>query len=355
MSLKDALHLAEWFRENERPLPWRNTGNAYDVWISEIMLQQTRIEAVIEKYMQFRSVLKDIPTLAACDEDTLMRLWEGLGYYNRARNLQKCARIVTEKYGGQLPKEKEALLALPGIGPYTCGAILSIAYGIGEPAIDGNVLRVFARYFKDERNVLEKPIQKDTEQCIRQIYIKENSPEFVRDFTQSLMELGETVCLPNTQPLCSGCPLQKNCKAHETNAEMQLPVRVKNTKRKVVERTLCIIKNNATFLVHKRPSEGLLANLYEFYGIERKCTKQEVERLMEEKGFSVTSVTPLPSSRHLFSHIQWNMTAYEVEVNSLLHDLGDSYSFVSRKALQSLAIPSAFRKYVDYYHLRKEA
>lgn len=353
VTLENAKAISIWFIENARDLPWRNTHDPYDVWISEIMLQQTRIEAVIPKYLQFRHVLPDIASLAEIDEPALLRLWEGLGYYNRARNLKKCAVELTEKYNGILPRNKKELLALPGIGPYTCGAILSIAYGIAEPAIDGNVLRVMARLCNDDRNVLDTPVQKDTYTALSSLFEQYHEKQFVRSFTQGLMELGETICLPNTQPQCHKCPLQHSCKAHAMHTEAALPVRIKKTTRKTAERTLCILRCEDSFLLHKRDAKGLLANLYEFYGIEHFCSAEEIQSLLQQQGFTIKHIHPLPSSRHLFTHIEWNMKAYEIEVEKPDHLLDDSFVFFSREEIRHLAIPSAFKKYVELYGLRK--
>ena len=350
--IQEATLLSKWFIKNGRKLPWRNTHDAYDVWLSEIMLQQTRIEAVIPKYLAFKETLPTIQDLANCNEEQLLRLWEGLGYYNRARNLKKCASILVEKYDCHLPKTKKELLSLPGIGEYTSGAILSIAYGIGEPAIDGNVLRVFARYTLDNRNVLEKPIQVDVYQMIASIFQQNDSKQFIQAFTQGIMELGEVVCLPNGQPKCNLCPLQYSCLAHKDHQEITYPTRIKKNEKKVIYKTICIIHTEEKFLFHKREDKGLLANLYEFYNEDKHYSKEEIEDRLKKVGWKVKSITPLPPTKHIFTHLIWDMIGYDIQVSSTTSPLGKEYQFYSREEIKSLALPSAFSKYVRLFKLR---
>ena len=201
-----AQPLLHWFWANHRVLPFRSDPTPYHVWVSEIMLQQTRVAAAVPYYERFVQELPDIPALAACEEERLLKLWEGLGYYSRVRNLQKAARIVCEQYGGQLPGDLAALKKLPGIGDYTAGAIASIGFGVPAPAVDGNVLRVFARLYNDEGDIMQPAVKASTTQKV----MAQQPAEAPGDFNQALMELGALVCTPG-QPDCAACPLQALC------------------------------------------------------------------------------------------------------------------------------------------------
>ena len=252
LKIKDAKEIAEWYQKNKRQLPWRDTNNPYDVWLSEIMLQQTRIEAVKPKFLLFKQTLPTIQDLANCEDDALMRLWEGLGYYSRARNLKKCAITLVEHYNAQLPEEYKALLKLPGIGPYTAGAISSIAYGLPAAAVDGNVMRVLARYFEITEDIRNETLKKKIEQTILECFQKDSTPSFVSNLNQGIMELGETICVPNGEARCSICPLQHTCKAHLHETTDTIPYRSALNQRKIIERTLFIIRDGDQFLIHKR-------------------------------------------------------------------------------------------------------
>lgn len=350
LNKKDANKLCDWYEHNKRELPWRDTGNAYDVWLSEIMLQQTRIEAVKEKFILFKKELPTIKKLAECDDDKLMRLWEGLGYYSRARNLKKCAIELVNNYHSKLPEEAEVLVKLPGIGPYTSGAISSIAFNKPAPAVDGNVLRVLTRISLDNRDVRDNAIKKEYEdklQSLLNTYDVSSS-----SFNQGLMELGETICLPNGEPHCKECPFKTSCIAHKENKTAVIPYRSKLNERKIIERTLFIIRDGDQFLIHKRPSTGLLANLYEFIGINSTLSKKEIILLLEEKDIHPLKIKKLPDAKHIFTHLEWHMSAYEITVEEIQTLTSKEYFLFNKKQLSEKAIPSAFKKYVDYYTLR---
>lgn len=350
ISKKDANKLCTWYENNKRSLPWRDTGNPYDVWLSEIMLQQTRIEAVKEKFILFKKELPTIKDLSLCDDDKLMRLWEGLGYYSRVRNLKKCAIELVSNFNGQLPKEKEILLKLPGIGPYTAGAISSIAYNQTNPAVDGNVLRILTRLFLDTRDVRDDKVKKEYEEYLFNLLNSyQISPS---SFNQGLMELGELVCLPNGEPHCKECPFNHICKAYLEDKTDSIPYRSKLSQRKIIHRTLLIVRDGNQFLIHKRPSKGLLANLYEFIGIEETLTKKEVISFLEDKNIYPTRIKKLPNSKHIFTHLEWHMIAYEVTVEEIQAFIEEDYYLFNKKQLKEKAIPSAFKTYVDYYTLR---
>ena len=251
--------LLEWFYKNRRSLPFREDPTPYHVWLSEVMLQQTRVSAVLPYYYRFLEELPDIPALAACGEEKLHKLWEGLGYYSRVRNLQKAAKLVCAQYGGQLPADYAALRALPGIGEYTAGAIASISFGLPVPAVDGNVLRVFSRLYNDPGVITEPAVKK----AFTARVMEHQPPEKAGDYNQALMELGALVCVPNGAPLCGQCPLAALCLARAAGTTAQLPQKAKPKPRKIVPVTLALVESPAGFLVQQRPQKGLLAGLWQ--------------------------------------------------------------------------------------------
>ncbi len=341
--------LEDWYRKNKRQLPWRDTGDPYDVWISEIMLQQTRIAAVWDKYLAFKKELPDVSSLAECDDDRLMRLWEGLGYYSRARNLKKCAQVLVNEYGGTMPSDPAVLKKLPGIGPYTAGAIASIAFDFPTPAVDGNVLRILARVSLETDDIREAETKQRLETMLKDAYEK---TDCAGDLTQALMELGQTVCLPNGMPKCEACPWHSFCRVYAEDQCAEIPVRSSLKQRKIIERTLLVIRDGERFLLHKRPARGLLAGLYEFYGTDCYLSRTEIRKEAEQMGFAVVRIRPLPEAKHIFTHLEWHMKAYEILTEECSSVPDDSFVIVTKKELQSLAIPSAFRVYTDWYSLR---
>ena len=315
--------LLDWYRQNRRDLPWRESQDPYRVLVSEIMLQQTRAETVKPYFRRFLATLPTVEALAEADEPTLLKLWEGLGYYSRVRNLQKAARAVMEKHSGTIPADFDALLALPGVGRYTAGAVASIAFGIPVPAVDGNVLRVLARLTGDDTDILSPAAKKTAEATLAPLV----PTDAAGDFTQSLIELGALVCTPG-EPKCGDCPLHLLCAAHREGRESELPVRLAKTKRRVEARTVLVIRctegqttaeptefaEPTKIALRKRPAEGLLGGLYEFPCMDGHADPEAVEKRLTALGLTVTSVTPLPPAKHLFSHIEWRMIGYAVEV-----------------------------------------
>ena len=355
MTAEDALSAADWYRSNKRDLPWRDTGNPYDVWLSEVMLQQTRVEAVKDYFLRFKQELPDIRSLAECDDDRLMRLWEGLGYYSRARNLKKGAVKVMADWDGKLPETVPLLKTIPGIGPYTAGAVASIAYSLPVPAVDGNVLRVIARRLGIEEDIRDKKTQERITSAIEELYteiadILEQDPSFPSVLTQTFMELGALVCLPNGVPACEACPWRAWCRAHLEDKTASIPFRSKNKERKIIERTLLIIRDGDLFLLRKRPDKGLLAGLYEFPGVEGSLNKEEAAEAVRKMGYDPLFIRLLPESKHIFTHLEWHMQAYEVRVAGI--PAGENALLLNKKELAHYAIPSAFKTYIDYYSLR---
>ena len=279
--LKETVQpLVEWFRENKRDLPWRKRMDAYRVWISEIMLQQTRVEAVKPYYERFLKELPDVKALAEVPEDRLLKLWEGLGYYNRARNLKEAACQIMEKYDGRFPETYEEIRGLKGIGNYTAGAISSFVYNIPKPAVDGNVLRVVSRITADDGDITKTSVKAKIENEVEEVI----PAEAAGDFNQSLIELGAVVCVPNGEPKCGICPVSRICLAHAEGRETEFPVKRKKKERRIEKRTILVFRDNEKTAVRKRPDTGLLAGMYEFPGRERHMKQSEVIEYAKELG-----------------------------------------------------------------------
>ena len=355
--------LVIWYQNNHRDLPWRGSRNPYHIWVSEIMLQQTRVEAVIPYYHRFLEALPDISALASCEEDRLLKLWEGLGYYSRARNLQKAGKQIVKRHHGQMPQTYEEILDLSGIGPYTAGAIGSIAFGLNCPAVDGNVLRVFARVSDDATDILSSGMKRRvTEQL--QAAMDGISAEGSGEINQALMELGACVCLPNGKPKCEECPWKEECLALARDTTESLPVRIKKTKRRIEQRTILVVDDGRRVLLHKRPERGLLAGMYELPNIEEILEEQQVVKDVKRLGLKPVAVEKLPDAKHLFSHIEWDMTGFLVRVEEAdafvsesvngkkktdsFYD-GSPYFLIEKEtARDELSIPSAFNAYLKY-------
>ncbi len=328
-----------WYQQNRKDLPWRRDTNPYSVWISEIMLQQTRIEAVIPYYHRFLCELPDVYALAACDDDRLMKLWEGLGYYSRARNLKKAAEKIVTEYGGEMPKTAPELRQLPGIGEYTAGAIASIAFGQPEPAVDGNVLRVISRVTASDADIALQVTKRAVAEDLRAVYPTGKDAGML---TEGLMELGETVCLPNGAPLCESCPLREKCIAATAGTVDRYPVKSGKKERRTEQKTVFLIRqeSDGAVVLRRRPKSGLLAGMWEFPNTEGHLSEGAGADKWDEMGFSVSSVRPIGTARHIFSHVEWDMVGYEVVVRSCPRGT----VLVSAEALrEDYAVPTAFR------------
>ena len=361
--------LLDWYDANRRVLPWREEPAPYNVWVSEIMLQQTRVEAVIPYYRRFLRELPDICALAAVSEERLLKLWEGLGYYSRARNLKKGAQQVMAEYNGMLPSEPELLLKIAGIGPYTAAAIASIAYGVKIPAVDGNLLRVYARLSGYEEDVRTPAAKKCAETAFLEIF----PPGRAGEMNQALMDLGAMVCLPNGVPRCDECPVRIWCYAKSRNCVEKLPKPKEKKERPVQKRTVLLIRKDGAVLVQQRPKKGLLAGMYEFPNPEGSLTEEEVMKYCGGYGIrpcEITDIRPLAASRHIFTHLVWEMTGYEVKVcqpekeeeivpvseeteksgqtaeKEAEDGMKNGVFLNTRKIAEEIAIPSAFRAYI---------
>jgi A/G-specific adenine glycosylase len=332
--------LIRWFLKEGRDLPWRRDKSPYRVWVSEIMLQQTRVEAVKPYFSRFMEQLPEIPDLAEISQEALDKLWQGLGYYSRARNLKKCAQVLVEQYDGALPADYNALLKLPGIGSYTAGAIASFAFGIPAAAVDGNVLRVMTRLSGSSRDIAQQETKR---------FFEEEITAFLKTgvcdpglFNGAIMELGAILCGPDSVPACERCPVQRFCTAYRQNLTGVLPVKSPKKPRRVEDWTVFIVTDGQRFLIEQREKKGLLAGLYQFPSLPGVCGP---EQLCAQKG----SCAKGPDAKHVFTHIEWHMTSWVLRVSEdQLEDLRvETRQIVTKKELlEQYAIPSAYRAYL---------
>ncbi len=388
--------LQSWFLENKRVLPWREHPTGYYVWISEIMLQQTRVEAVKPYFDRFIKELPDIEALANCPEDKLLKLWEGLGYYNRVRNLKVAANQILEEYNGIMPSEYEDLITLKGIGSYTAGAISSIAFGKPVPAVDGNVLRVISRVTADDSDIMKQSVRKNMENHLLALMNDKNDNLIKKEqmisqqnivipqiFNQALMELGAMVCVPNGAPHCEVCPWGELCEARKQNRISELPVKKKAKERRIEQKTVLIIKDGEQIALHKRPKKGLLAGLYELPNVEGYLSEEEVTTYLRKQGYEPVRIQKACDAKHVFSHVEWHMKGYVVFLQAkeyerrtsnevacvhqqvanadcacpLCKDMQQNtkdtnWIFVDvDETREHYAIPSAFVKYAEYLNL----
>lgn len=331
--------LLAWYKANARPLPWREKPEAYRVWISEIMLQQTRIEAVKPYFERFMKELPNITSLASVEEDRLMKLWEGLGYYSRARNLKKAAEILVRDYDGRMPSSYRELQKLPGIGSYTAGAIASIAFGEPVPAVDGNVLRVVSRLLASRQDILKQSVKRQTERMLTEIMPREDAGAF----NQGIMELGETVCIPAGVPKCEACPLLKLCLASQNRLTDEIPVKTPPKRRREEKRTVCILEWNGQICLRKREDKGLLASLYELPNAEGHLKPEEIEAAFGLEKEEILLLEKLPEAKHVFSHVEWHMTGYRVIMKE---KLPTGYISAKKEELKTIyPLPNAFGRY----------
>ena len=340
-----------WFRQNKRDLPWRKDQDPYHVWVSEIMLQQTRVEAVKPYYERFLKELPRVKDLAEAKEDTLLKLWEGLGYYNRVRNMQKAAQQIMVDFHGEFPDTYEEILSLKGIGNYTAGAISAFAFGLPKPAVDGNVLRVVSRITGSREDIMKQSVRKAMERALEQV-IPEDAAS---DFGQGLIELGAIVCVPNGEPKCAECPAAFACVARKQGLTAEIPVKKKAKARRIEKRTVLIFKDGEKLAIRKRPGKGLLAGLYEFPNEEGKLTQKEVTAYSKEIGLMPVRVKKLESAKHIFSHVEWHMTGYEVIVDELEKTNKKEFLFIHPEEIgQRYPLPSAFETYIRYAGIQRD-
>ncbi len=344
--------LLKWYDSNRRVLPWREEPTPYRVWVSEIMLQQTRVEAVKPYFERFMEALPDVESLAGAPEEALLKLWEGLGYYNRARNLQEAARQIMTEYNGEMPSEYEELCRLKGIGSYTAGAIASIAFGKRVPAVDGNVLRVVSRICRRDEDILLPKVKKRMEEELLLAL-----PDRPGDFNQAMMEIGAMVCIPNGTPHCERCPLADICMAKADGVQAEYPKKSSKKKRRIEEKTVLVIQDENKAALHRRPQKGLLAGMYEFPTIEGHKTAEEVQSWLEERGLKILRIVPLQEAKHIFTHKEWHMRGYMVRVDELAPKnerlLQEDWIFAgAAETEEKYPVPSAFAAYTGYLNIR---
>lgn len=336
-----AKPLLTWYDSGRRILPWREDPTPYHVWLSEIMLQQTRVEAVKPYYDRFIRRLPDIESLASVEEEELLKLWEGLGYYNRARNLKKSAIQISTEYGGKMPEDYDKLMELTGVGSYTAGAIASIAFGQPVPAVDGNVLRILSRLRADDRDIMDTKVKKAIEEELRAVIPRERPG----DFNQALMELGATVCVPNGSPKCGQCPWKEICQAKKQGNASEYPKKRAKKARSIEKKTVLLIQYEQRIALNKRPSEGLLAGMYEFPSIEGHQEEKKVIAYLKQLGVMPLRIRRLEPAKHIFTHKEWHMTGYYIRVDDLT-GMGE-YVFVDPAEIKNkYPVPSAYAAYM---------
>ena len=348
-----AADLIEWYKAAAADLPWRRDKEAYHVWISEIMLQQTRIEAVKPYYDRFIERYPDICSLASSNEEELMKLWEGLGYYSRARNLRRAACICAEKYGGSLPEGYSELISLPGIGSYTAAAVSSIAFGQKYAVVDGNVARVIFRLYAIGADAADSGV-KAALQSVLCDFLKGSRVD-PGTFNQAVMELGERVCLPKGSPACNACPVSVYCQARALGIEEKLPVRSQKAPRRIEKRTILVITDGRRVLLKKRRETGLLAGMYELPGLDGHTGIIPVQVLARQYAGEACRISPLPPGRHVFTHLEWDMQAWLVTIPEsqgeiLARSLPENVVFPEKEEIgKKFAVPAAFRTWKQFF------
>ena len=329
--------LLPWYLEHKRDLPWRRDRDPYHVWLSEIMLQQTRVEAVKGYYARFLDKLPTVEALASADDDELHKLWEGLGYYSRVRNLKKAAQQIVERHGGVFPTTHEEVSALAGIGPYTAGAICSIAFGLPTPAVDGNVLRVVSRLTDDDTPIDKPSFRKQITEELAGVY-----PKQAGDFTQALMELGATVCGPNRKPDCENCPCKDFCLGYARGSAASLPVKKAKPQRRIEDRTVFILSCDGCYALCKRPDKGLLAGLWEFPNVSGNLSLTDAIAEVEKIGLKPKEIIRQVEKKHIFTHIEWHMCGIYMDVKE---QSGDFVWMPAEQINAEAALPTAFRQF----------
>ncbi len=331
--------LLPWFEKNKRELPWRRNREPYHVWLSEIMLQQTRVEAVKGYYERFLERLPDIEALARAEENELLKLWEGLGYYSRVRNLQKAAKKIMEEHHGVFPADYEQVLALPGIGAYTAGAICSICFESPTPAVDGNVLRVLSRLCASKEPIDKEPVKKRWAERLKEAYGQGSCG----DFTQALMELGATVCLPNGEPMCKICPLRDLCLGEKEGRPTAYPIKGDKKPRKREERTVFILQNEGKFALCKRPEKGLLAGLWQFPDVLGALSDRQALQQAVSWGLRPTGIEKLVHREHIFTHVHWELTGVYLTCAAC----GEFQWFTREELERNIGLPTAYRQFME--------
>jgi len=328
----------DWYLANARDLPWRNSNDPYTIWVSEIMLQQTRVEAVIDYFHRFMKRLPTVFDLATIEDDELYKLWQGLGYYGRAKNLKKAAKMIVEQYGGVIPNTVEDLIKLPGVGSYTAGAIASIAYNKQTPAVDGNVMRVISRIYGSKLDITTPAAKQEMTKIVESLL----PVNHISIFNQALMELGATICIPNGKPKCESCPVNISCIAYHNNETDSIPVKSKKKERFIQPMVVLLVKLNKGWLLHKRPSEGLLAHLWEFPNLLGTPSTKEIFAHLVTHHIQVNHIEQVAKANHIFTHIEWHMNMYLVEGELIGELKKDDVIATQIQMKDQYSIPTAF-------------
>ena len=340
--------LLAWFGENARDLPWRRTEDPYRIWVSEIMLQQTRVEAVKPYYARFLVNLPDLKALAECPEEKLLKLWEGLGYYSRARNMQKAARVICAEYEGVFPADYGSIRALPGIGDYTAGAVASIAFGQAVPAVDGNVMRVISRLTGSTLDISTGQAKETVRRFLKE-HIDAKQPGTCN---QAVMELGALVCLPGAAPECGKCPLAGICIACRDGLTQQIPVKAPKKPRKIQKKTILVIRDGVQAVFGRRPGRGLLAGMYELPSLEGHADADAALDAVRAMGVQPVRIQALERAKHIFTHIEWDMIGYMVLVEDLGQPMPDGLFAAPVSCIRdTLPVPTAFSAYTKYLNI----
>lgn len=330
--------LLPWYDANRRDLPWRRDRVPYHVWLSEIMLQQTRVEAVLGYYHAFLQRFPDLATLAAAPEDELLKLWEGLGYYNRAHNLQKAAQYIVTQLSGHFPESYEAVLSLPGVGAYTAGAICSICFEQPTAAVDGNVLRVLSRYAAIDTPITSTALRRELTAQLSAVY----PVGHCGSFTQALMELGATVCLPNGAPRCARCPLAPCCAANAAGTQLHYPVKGEKKHRRREARTVFLLQRDGMLALCRRPPRGLLAGLWQFPDVPGALTDREALHQAEQWGLHPTAIDRVVHRQHIFTHVEWQLTGVYLRCAAG----GDFCWYTPQEIAEKISLPTAYRQFL---------
>lgn len=342
-------YLPDWYEKAHRKLPWRESGAAYDIWLSEIMCQQTRINAVLSYYERFKKALPELSSLASVEDETLMKLWEGLGYYSRARNLKQAARVIVDEYEGKIPASYESLRKLPGIGPYTAGAIASIAFGEAVPAVDGNVLRICARIFGNYEDISKDETKRSLEEALRKLLSEQRVDPGI--LNQAMMELGALVCVPNGAPHCEECPMRQSCFAYVQDQIDSLPVKQPKKKRRIEKYTVLMIRNGDEILLQKRSKGRLLAGLWGLPMLEGDASIESMKKTVRKLGFEPMNLKVSKTAKHIFTHIEWHMSSYLIKVaereiqNNSMSD--DCVLATPAELRERYPLPSAFSAFLE--------
>lgn len=335
--------LLQYYNKHHRKLPWREDPSPYHVWISEIMLQQTRVDTVIDYYQKFLQSFPSIKDLANASEEEVLKHWEGLGYYSRARNLHKTANILRDSYNSKLPRDKKSLLSLPGIGPYTCGAIMSIAFNKKEIAIDGNFIRVGSRLMAYDGDIYRTKGKRIIENFWKSL-ISEKYPGI---FNQAVMDLGATICLPKGMPLCDKCPIKDDCRAYKEEQVLKYPIPKKKSKKKIEKKTIFLIFEQDEFIIEQRPMKGVLQGLWQFPMANGDLNLEECRYFLNSRNIQAIHIKKGPRYRHIFSHMEWDMCSVIVKADSFSVREGDTNAhWITQDQLNTLTIPRAFQPFL---------